>query len=198
MLLLLVFMLCMQSAHAFERRGEVVNEFDHSPTVKPIVSRILSIDPAQYTAAFQLLEQRKYLRISDEQLNQILLKIPDDQALIDKEIDDSIAYAEQREREAAIPFLAQSKKWMIDSARLHREHAAYLRSIKNGLNPYLVRTDACYANGGYNVNIDLRHHSLQVTSICMGRGPVVTKPVPIIIFVETSVQAVELGVAAIQ
>lgn len=172
--------------------------FEYSETVKPIFGRVLTFEPQEYNKLFNILGDRDFVAITNQQTEELLHRPANTSAMLDTVISGLIAYAEKREALTKIDFFSKNASDLQKEANLQREYAAYLEGLRGKLRPYLVKTNACYDHPKNKISIDLKQHLLNIQSICPGSGPVITKPVPIIVFVETTVQKVELDIDAFE
>jgi hypothetical protein len=195
--LTLVIALASQAALGqFNVLGDQRN-FDAS-TPPVFASRIVRVPNQMHARALEILGQDDFLLITPAVLSELFLGERFDTArMLDDQATAAIAYAEKREREAAMPFFAQSKGWMLEQAEAHRAYARYTRSLSPNLFPYLLRSKV-YSEGTGAFTIILERTSLRVRHGSLARNTPPLKQLPIVVFLERKIDAVSFAAHIVQ
>lgn len=194
--LLLLFLMAF-SRSVFSQAGPVLvggNAFD-SAEVPIFQSRIFRVPEEGQAQALGLFGNKDFIPLSDASLKSLL---PQEklnmQQMLSAQASAADAYAERREAEAAIPFFASSRGWMIKDATAHRDFARYTRALLPELHPYLVKAQAYFeGTGGFDVT--LRGSQLSVLHGSLGHSTPPKHDVAVVIFVERKIIAVDVSAA---
>lgn len=159
--------------------------------------RILPIEKEDQPAALDILGNQAAITLSDQQLAVVFpqQKI-DPSALLQKEIDVTVGYAEKRERELKTPFFTNNLG-MKKEVEEHRAHAKYLSGLQGKIMPYLIKGKLCSKdkNAGFGASIDLRTGYLAIDQGCLSRVPIVPWVEPVVVFSEVPITKVEATVS---
>jgi len=143
--------------------------------------------------ALALLGDKDFVDLSPSALKAICPRESfDTQEMLNAQASAADAYAERREAEAAEPFFASARPWMLDEARAHRELASYTRTLSPILYPYLVKAQGYFeGTGGFIVTLKARR--LSVSHGSLGRVTPPIHEIPVVVFVERQIDAVAIS-----
>ena len=156
-------------------------------------SRILRIPDSAQSRALQVLNSKDFCAASPEVVRDLLGNaLVDTKAMLNAQAAAAIKCADEREKAAAIPFLRESKEWMLAIAKAHRDYAAYTQKLSPELLPFLVKGQVYYeGTGGFDVV--LRGKTLCVNHVSFGHKMPPMKPVAILVFLERKIDTVDIS-----
>ena len=143
--------------------------------------------------AVKLLNGKKLAKLSAGELAQLFDNRKfDTKAMIAAQAKEANDYALQREQEAKNPFFADSKDWMIQTAKEHRKFAAYTVKLPLALQPWLVMAEGYFeGTGGFDAH--LAGSVLKVHHGSLGSSQPPLRKLPVVIFLEREINAVQLS-----
>jgi hypothetical protein len=179
------------ASSALGQVGPLVSGETFDPGDVPIYnSRIFRVPDEGQAQALALLRDKEFAGISTASLETLFpMKEFRPQEMLFAQASAADAYAEQRETEAAIPFFANSRGWMLSEAKAHRDLARYTRSLSPNLHPYLVKARAYFEGTGAFIAY-LRGNELSVLHGSLGHSTPPIHDVAIVVFLEREINAV--------
>lgn len=156
-------------------------------------SRIFRVPDENQAQALDLLGEKDFTALSPVSLKALFPKTKFDEGqMLSAQSSAADAYAKRRESEAADPFFASSREWMLHDAKAHRDFARYTRALPRPLHPYLVKAEAYFeGTGGFFVS--LKGNKLSVFHGSLGHSTPPIHKVAVVILLEREINTVTVS-----